>query len=210
MKKHSVEVFELIKRLFTNRAQRCLVDLDMEEVFRTSQEFLSNVEDSKSPSPIEIDENNCESGTESIEKVPEVQKNAVHKFQDYILENVNERPHESIDDVIKTVLGSYSLAGYLDHVLPTGKEIIITKLLKECSHLMQELTRFLLIYSFLESLFILLFYRASDSICFTHEDPFSAMIQLIQLQLLSHYPKYRYSTTYLQNNPLDLATILIV
>lgn len=113
----------------------------MEEVFRTSQEYINNVEVSRSPTPVEIEETNDGDETVSVEKVPTPQKNAVHKFQDYIWENLNERPHESIDDVIKTVLGSYSLAGYLDHVLPTGKEIIITKLLKECSHLMQDLTR---------------------------------------------------------------------
>jgi hypothetical protein len=36
------------------------------------------------------------------------------------------------DNMTKDVHGSYSLAGYLDYVIPSGKEIVVTKLLQHC------------------------------------------------------------------------------
>lgn len=75
-------------------------------------------------------------------------KEAFSKFRAIVNEYLNGEMAISIPEgVVQSVLSSFSLAGYLDHAIPTGKDIIITKLLQQCCFQLQDLLRFL--FSFL-------------------------------------------------------------
>jgi len=52
-----------------------------------------------------------------------------------------EKILDGLDGLTKGVLGSYSLAGYLDFAVPSGKEIIVTKLLQHCCFQLLDLLR---------------------------------------------------------------------
>lgn len=141
--------------------------MDIEEVYESSKELLnaSGKEGSDTEPILETEE----IGSTSVKNANEV----LTKFRAIIAEYLQgDTVLDGLDDVTKGVLGSYSLAGYLDYAIPSGKEIVVTKLLQHCCFQLQD------------------FLRVSDGICYAHEEATTAVVQLIQMQLLNLYPKY--------------------
>ncbi len=53
----------------------------------------------------------------------------------------------------------------------------------------------------------ILFFRVADGICFVHEESTAAIVQLLQMQLLNLYPKYRFTLLYFIVNSVYLVFI---
>jgi len=94
------------------------------------------------------------------------------KFRQIMNEHLNGEIVDAPDSVTQSVLTSYTLAGYLDHAIPLSKELIIMKLHRDCCTTLLDLL------------------RISEGMCFIHEKMVSAIVHLIKMQLLKHYPKY--------------------
>nr|CAH0105235.1 unnamed protein product [Daphnia galeata] len=147
--------------------------MDMEEIFDSSKELLDTGEK---------DDKEIEESTESASETKVIDtssislkkdKEVLTQFRAIIAEYLHgEIILDCLDGVTKGILGSYSLAGYLDFAVPSGKEIIVTKLLQHCCFQLLDLL------------------RVSDGICYAHEEASAAIVQLIQMQLLNLYPKY--------------------
>lgn len=104
----------------------------------------------------DLPKNSLESNQEEVEELKEIKganscslfcikhSEVFTKFQTIITEYLSSETIVSLDDVIKGVVSSYSMAGYLDFSIPSGKEIIVTKLLQQCCFLLQDLLRYIL------------------------------------------------------------------
>lgn len=109
--------------------------LDLEEIYESSKESWNigeKIEDEQAISEADNTSSNPLSNPNNI---------VLTKFRTLVTEYLNGEIADSIDILTKGILGSYSLAGYLDFALPSGKEIIITKLLQQCCFLLQDLLR---------------------------------------------------------------------
>lgn len=106
----------------------------MEETFEASKELLDTGEKAEDEQPTPELQNTSSPSTRSDSDV-------LTKFRAIITEYLNGEVVDTLDSLTKGILGSYSLAGYLDFALPSGKEIIITKLLQQCCFLLQDLLR---------------------------------------------------------------------
>lgn len=110
--------------------------MDVEDVYESSKELLNN--SGKESCDAEPAVETEEIGSTSVKSVNEV----LTKFRAIIAEYLNgETVLDGLDNVTKDVLGSYSLAGYLDYAIPSGKEIVVTKLLQHCCFQIQDLLR---------------------------------------------------------------------
>ncbi|XP_046643927.1 pyridoxal-dependent decarboxylase domain-containing protein 1-like [Daphnia pulicaria] len=149
--------------------------MEMEEIFDSSVELLdtgekNDVDKIKEPTlePV-LESEDIDTPSTLLKKDNEV----LTKFRAIIAEYLQgEKILDGLDGLTKGVLGSYSLAGYLDFAVPSGKEIIVTKLLQHCCFQLLDLL------------------RVSDGICYAHEEATAAIMPLIQMQLLNLYPKY--------------------
>lgn len=111
----------------------------MEEIFKTSTELLDTGEKTEDDQPTSEPQNTSDSSY-SIKN----ENNVLTRFRAIVTEYLNGDVVDNIDSLTKGVLGSYSMAGYLDFALPSGKEIIITKLLQQCCFLLQDLLRYVI------------------------------------------------------------------
>ena len=111
--------------------------MNMEEIFESVKESLetSGNEIDQQP-PTESEENETSSVT--LVKNDNV---VLTRFRAIVAEYLNGEIVESLNGLTREILGSYSLAGYLDFAVPSGKEIIVTKLLQQCCFLLQDLLR---------------------------------------------------------------------
>ena len=116
--------------------------MDMEEIFDSSKELLDTGEK---------DDKEIEESTESASETKIIDtssislkkdKEVLTQFRAIIAEYLHgEIIVDCLDGVTKGILGSYSLAGYLDFSVPSGKEIIVTKLLQHCCFQLLDLLR---------------------------------------------------------------------
>ena len=92
----------------------------MEQVYLSSKESLVN-----------------EAAGDDVDNV--VKTNQVfHKFHQIVNEYLNGEDVEQPDGSIQNILSSYSLAAYLDHAIPHGKDEIVANLLSQCNSALQE------------------------------------------------------------------------
>lgn len=121
-----------------------------------------------------VEENNPEvvGKDVSTNKSIQTQKSDFVKFRQIMNEHLNGETVEVPDGVIQSVLTSYTLAGYLDHAVPLSKELIVMKLHRDCCTTLLDLL------------------RITEGLCFIHEKMVSAIVHLIKMQLLKHYPKF--------------------
>ena len=123
----------------------------MEEVFELAKESLASNSGASKEENISVEENVSE-GEEEREvsaSPPQLSNNnksnkeVLDQFRALITDYLNGETIDPPDLLTQNVLSSYSLAGYLDHAVPSGKEIIITKLLQQCCFILQELLRYI-------------------------------------------------------------------
>jgi len=147
----------------------------MEELIESSIEVM-NIDESEESKESKEESNSEnvqeESSREEIEAVLPPQKTNLIKFRQIINEHLNGETVDAPDGVTQSVLTSYTLAGFLDHAVPLSKDVIITKLHRDCCTSLLDLL------------------RISEGMCFIHEKMVSAIVHLIKMQLLKHYPKY--------------------
>jgi hypothetical protein len=118
--------------------------MEMEEIFDSSVELLdtgekNDVDKIKEPTlePV-LESEDIDTPSTLLKKDNEV----LTKFRAIIAEYLQgEKILDGLDGLTKGVLGSYSLAGYLDFAVPSGKEIIVTKLLQHCCFQLLDLLR---------------------------------------------------------------------
>ncbi len=136
----------------------------MEDIFHSSKESLilgteinhksGTTEDGDESIPIKDDPvdnegleaessvTNSKPGTPTPGSVISSNREAFSKFRAIITDYLNGEAAVRIPDgVAQDILSSFSLAGYLDHAIPTGKDIVITKLMQQCCFQLQELLR---------------------------------------------------------------------
>lgn len=184
--------------------------MDMEKVFETSKGSLEmakkSQESTKEASADDETSNDKESDAlersaeeelqtsqETASSTPDTSKEVFVKFRTIISEYLNGDACSIPEGPVQNVLSSYSLAGYLDHAVPTGKDIVITKLMQQCCFQLQEILKSVSVSYSMQSNHKLSLSpcSVSDGICFVHEESTAAIIQVIQMQLLNLYPKYR-------------------
>jgi len=118
--------------------------MDLEEIFDSSKELLDtgekeDVNTIKEPTlePV-LESEDIDTSSTSLKKENE----ALTQFRAIITEYLHgENILDGLDGLTKEILGSYSLAGYLDFAVPSGKEIIVTKLLQQCCFQLLDLLR---------------------------------------------------------------------
>ena len=136
--------------------------MDIEKMFEASKELLevgkeaqikvtkeeANDEENNGKDPGELigsgmEENTAESSSSPMtaSSTPDTSKETFIKFRSIISEYLNEETFSIPEGPAQSVLSSYSLAGYLDHAVPTGKDIVITKLMQQCCFQLQELLK---------------------------------------------------------------------
>lgn len=115
----------------------------MEEVFDLAKESFSSSDVKEEDSFVSESVHDGEE-TEVSTSPPQLSKNKeiLNQFRNLITDYLNGETVDPPDRLTQNVLSSYSLAGYLDHAVPLGKEIIVTKLLQQCCFLLQELLRY--------------------------------------------------------------------
>lgn len=109
---------------------------DIEEIFEASTELLDTGEKAEDDQPTSEPQNTSDSSSSTRND-----NDVLTRFRAIVTEYLNGDIVDNVDSLTKGVLGSYSMAGYLDFALPSGKEIIITKLLQQCCYLLQDLLR---------------------------------------------------------------------
>ncbi len=111
----------------------------MQEIFESSKESLETSEKEVDQQSLNESEQNTAVSATSVKNDNEVQ--LLTRFRAIVAEYLNGEIVDSLDGLTREILGSYSLAGYLDFAVPSGKEIIVTKLLQQCCFLLQDLLR---------------------------------------------------------------------
>jgi hypothetical protein len=95
----------------------------MESVYLTSKESMAN----------EPEENRSTRQDESPKSKETLAK--FHKIIRHYLQEEIDHP----SDLIQSILGSYSLAAYLEHTVVTGRDNVVANLLSQCSSSLQGL-----------------------------------------------------------------------
>ena len=116
----------------------------MEELIESSIEVM-NIDESEESKESKEESNSEnvqeESSREEIEAVLPPQKTNLIKFRQIINEHLNGETVDAPDGVTQSVLTSYTLAGFLDHAVPLSKDVIITKLHRDCCTSLLDLLR---------------------------------------------------------------------
>ena len=118
----------------------------MEEIFESSKESL-DLTTEKINETDEADQSTAVSDETQISTVDvggspvKTENQVLKRFRTIVSEYLNGEVVENLDVVTREILGSYSLAGYLDFAMPSGREIIVTKLLQQCCFLLQDFLR---------------------------------------------------------------------